>query len=209
MVNQNIALQEGKLLPLMEEFYSIQGEGYNTGKAAYFIRLGGCDVGCRWCDVKESWNPSKHPPTPTKAIVANIIACKAKAVVITGGEPMMYNLNPLCEELKSASVSIFIESSGAYPLSGNWDWLCISPKRQQAPLPNTLMHANEIKVVIQEEDDLLWAEENATKAPSNCLLYLQPEWSKANKIMPLLTNYVMQHPKWRISIQTHKYMGIP
>ncbi len=193
----------------MEEFYSIQGEGYNTGKAAYFIRLGGCDVGCKWCDVKESWNKELHPPTKAEAIIENILACKVKSVVITGGEPMSYNLDYLCQTLKQEDITIFVESSGAYPLSGAWDWLCISPKQQQPPLPEALAAADELKVVIHKEEDLLWAEANAAKVPENTLLYLQPEWSRVKKLMPILTNYVMQHPQWRISIQTHKYMGIP
>lgn len=193
----------------MEEFYSIQGEGYNSGKAAYFIRLGGCDVGCRWCDVKESWNKKLHPPTDTHSIVNNILACRAHSVVITGGEPMMYNLSYLCQALKAKGITIFIESSGAHPLSGQWDWLCISPKKQQGPLPEAYQHANELKVVIQKPEDLLWAQENAKKVSSDCLLYVQPEWSQVDTMMPVLTNFVMQNPQWQISIQSHKYMGIP
>ncbi len=202
-------LQKGLLLPLMEEFYSIQGEGFNTGKAAYFTRIGGCDVGCRWCDVKESWNADKWPPTPTDNIIKNIIDNPSKAVVVTGGEPMMYNLDYFCQRLKENNISTFLETSGAHPHSGNWDWICLSPKKNQAPLTDMLLRANELKVIIEKEEDFIWAEENAKKVKPNCMLYLQPEWSQADKMMSRITDYILNHPEWRISIQSHKYMRIP
>jgi organic radical activating enzyme len=202
-------LKQGKLLPLMEEFYTIQGEGYNSGKAAYFIRVGGCDVGCHWCDVKESWNAELHPLTETGAIVENAKKFPAKAVVVTGGEPLMYNLDHLTGELKRSGIQTFIETSGAYPLSGEWDWICLSPKKTMPPLDEVLKTANELKVIVHNNDDLKWAEQNAGRVSKNCKLFLQPEWSKRGEIMPLITEYVMQHPQWNVSLQTHKYMGIP
>jgi len=199
----------GLALPLMEEFYSIQGEGFHTGKPAYFCRIGGCDVGCKWCDVKESWNAGKWPLTPTDNIIRNILANPSKSVVITGGEPLQYNLDYLCEKLKKEKISLFLETSGSYPLSGDWDWICLSPKKQQPPLKNILLKADELKVIVEDESDLEWAEEYASKVRPDCRLYLQPEWSKKNKIIPLLISYVLQHPEWSISLQTHKYLGIP
>ena len=202
-------LQTGKLLPLMEEFYSIQGEGANTGKAAYFIRIGGCDVGCNWCDVKESWNPQIHPLTPADAIIKNINQCKARAVVVTGGEPLTYNLDYLCNELKEKEIATFLETSGTYPLSGLWDWICLSPKKNRPPLKEIYTKADELKVIIYDESDFSWAEECAAKVKDDCLLFIQPEWSKRNSVMPLVIDYVMKYPRWIISLQSHKYMGIP
>ena len=202
-------LQTGKLLPLMEEFYSIQGEGANTGKAAYFIRIGGCDVGCNWCDVKESWNPQIHPLTPADAIIKNINQCKARAVVVTGGEPLTYNLDYLCNELKEKEIATFLETSGIYPLSGLWDWICLSPKKNRPPLKEIYTKADELKVIIYDKSDFSWAEECAAKVKDDCLLFIQPEWSKRNNVMPLVIDYVMKHPRWIISLQSHKYMGIP
>ena len=193
----------------MEEFYSIQGEGANTGKAAYFIRIGGCDVGCNWCDVKESWNPKIHPLTPADEIIKNINQCKACAVVVTGGEPLTYNLDYLCNELKSRKISTFLETSGTYSLTGFWDWICLSPKKNRPPLDGIYTKADELKVIIYDESDFSWAEECAAKVKNDCLLFLQPEWSKRNNIMPLVIDYVMKHPRWIISLQSHKYMGIP
>lgn len=193
----------------MEEFYSIQGEGANTGKAAYFIRIGGCDVGCNWCDVKESWNPKIHPLTPADEIIKNINQCKARAVVVTGGEPLTYNLDYLCNELKSRKISTFLETSGTYSLTGFWDWICLSPKKNRPPLDGIYTKADELKVIIYDESDFSWAEECAAKVKNDCLLFLQPEWSKRNNIMPLVIDYVMKHPRWIISLQSHKYMGIP
>jgi 7-carboxy-7-deazaguanine synthase len=202
-------LLEGKCLPLMEEFYTIQGEGYNTGQAAYFVRIGGCDVGCHWCDVKESWNAKLFPPTQTDGIVANVSNFPAKSVVVTGGEPLMYNLNYFCSELKKEGIQRFIETSGAYKLSGEWEWICLSPKKNSPPLKPIYNMANELKVIIANKGDLNWAEKNANLVNENCQLYLQPEWSKVELMMPLITEYVMANPKWKISLQSHKYMNIP
>lgn len=203
------AIANGTLLPLMEEFYTIQGEGYHTGKAAYFIRLGGCDVGCHWCDVKESWDAALHPLTTADDIVKNAEQYPSKAVVITGGEPLMYNLDYLTSELQKRGVKTFIETSGAYPLSGSWDWICLSPKKFKAPRPEILEVAGELKVIVFNKSDFLWAEEHAKHVSANCKLYLQPEWSKASQITPLIIDYVKQNPQWEISLQTHKYLNIP
>jgi len=208
-IEEDRLLEEGKMLALMEEFYTIQGEGYNTGQAAYFIRVGGCDVGCSWCDVKESWNRKLHPPTLSDNIVKNAALYPAKAVVVTGGEPLMNNMDYLCQELKKHGISRFLESSGAHPFSGDWDWICVSPKKNSPPVESVYKKAHELKVVIQTPEDFLWAEKNAQLVNKNCLLYLQPEWSQAKKMMPAITEYIMANPKWRISIQSHKYMNIP
>lgn len=199
----------GRLLPLMEEFYTLQGEGYNMGCAAYFIRIGGCDVGCRWCDSKLSWNADLYPPIPADTIVNNALKYPAKTVVVTGGEPLLYPLDYLTDELHRCGVKTMIETSGSHSLTGTWDWICLSPKRNMPPLDEVLMKANELKVIIENEDDLTWAEDNARVVSQNCRLFLQPEWSVSQNIMPWLTEYVMQNPKWRISLQAHKYMCIP
>jgi len=193
----------------MEEFYTIQGEGFHSGKPAWFIRVGGCDVGCHWCDVKESWDASLHPLTSTDAIVANALNNPSKAVVVTGGEPLTYNLDYLCSELKKKGTTIYLETSGAYPLSGDFDWICLSPKKTASPLPQVFEKAHELKVIIHNNNDFEWAEKNAAQVNTKCILFLQPEWSKAKEMMPLIIDYVMQHPKWNISLQTHKYMNIP
>lgn len=197
------------MLPLMEEFYTIQGEGFNTGKAAYFIRLGGCDVGCPWCDVKESWDADLHPMTAADTIVENAKKYPAKAVVITGGEPLIYNLDYLTSELKKEGIKTFIETSGAYPISGFWDWICLSPKKFKPPTPSVLAAADELKVIVFNQSDFKWAEEHAALVSSSCKLYLQPEWSKAAIVTPMIVDYVMQNPKWEVSLQTHKYLNIP
>lgn len=202
-------LMQGTLLPLMEEFYTLQGEGIQSGKPAYFIRIGGCDVGCYWCDVKESWNPELHPLTSADRIVNNTVACPAKAVVVTGGEPLMYNLDYLCKELKKKNIYTYLETSGAYPLTGIWDWICLSPKKKKEPIESFYSRVNELKVIIFEEDDFLWAEINAGKVPQECHLLLQPEWSRRKEMMPRVIDYIKAHPQWRISLQSHKYMGIP
>jgi 7-carboxy-7-deazaguanine synthase len=202
-------LKEGKLLPIMEEFYTIQGEGFNTGKAAYFIRIGGCDVGCHWCDVKESWDASIHPLTPIEKIIENVISFKAKSVVVTGGEPLIYNLNELTKRLKEHNIETFIETSGAYSLSGNWDWICLSPKKTMLPMADIYQKAHELKIIIFNQHDFSWAEEQANLVNENCLLFLQPEWSKHQQLLPQIIDYVKEHPKWMISLQTHKYMNIP
>ncbi len=203
-----ILIAQGKLLPLMEEFYTIQGEGFHTGKAAYFIRVGGCDVGCHWCDVKESWDANLHPPTLSTAIVENVKKY-AKTVVVTGGEPLMWNMDFLTDELKKASIKTHIETSGAYPLSGSWDWICLSPKKTKLPLSPIFKVANELKIIIQNKHDFKFAEDQALKVTENCELFLQPEWSKRDLMTPLIVDYVMQNPQWKISLQTHKYLNIP
>ena len=201
--------EDGTLLPLMEEFYTIQGEGYHTGKAAYFIRLGGCDVGCHWCDVKESWDAELHPLTYATQIVDNASLYPSKAVVVTGGEPLIYNLDYLTTQLQSRGIQTFIETSGAYPLSGSWDWICLSPKKFKAPMQQVADAANELKVIIFNKSDFAFAEEHAQSVKTGCKLYLQPEWSKSKEMTPLIVEYVMKNPKWEISLQTHKYLNIP
>ncbi|OAB79548.1 7-carboxy-7-deazaguanine synthase QueE [Cochleicola gelatinilyticus] len=198
----------GEMLPLMEEFYTIQGEGFHKGTAAYFIRIGGCDVGCHWCDVKESWNADLHPPTKKDAIVANASAY-SKTVVITGGEPLTWDMGPLTSALKEKGMQIHIETSGAYALTGTWDWICLSPKKIKLPQPEIYEVAHELKVIIFNKDDFRFAEEQAAKVNDNCILYLQPEWSNRDKMSPLIVDYVMQNPKWKVSLQTHKYLNIP
>ena len=193
----------------MEEFYSIQGEGYHTGNAAYFARIGGCDVGCRWCDVKESWDASKYPPVSTDLIISKAASFPAKAVVVTGGEPLLYNLDYLCQGLKSLGIKTFLETSGSSPLSGNWDWICLSPKRNAAPFNEILNIASELKIIIEKSDDFSWAEENAVNVNKNCMLYLQPEWSVSRRMIPEIVDYIQRNPRWKISLQSHKYMRIP
>ncbi len=208
-MNNNVLLSEGKILPIMEEFYSLQGEGNNTGKAAYFIRIGGCDVGCDWCDVKESWDASIHPLTVVDEVVARANLYKGKAVVVTGGEPALYNLNYLTNELKKKGIETFIETSGSVEITGVWDWICVSPKMNLSPTKKSLLIANELKIIISNSADFDWAEINSKLVNPNCILYLQPEWSKIDKIMPQIIDYILENPKWRISIQSHKYMHIP
>jgi len=205
----NSVPEDGTLLPLMEEFYTIQGEGYNTGKAAYFIRLGGCDVGCHWCDVKESWDASIHPLTAADQIVEHASQYPAKTVVVTGGEPLIYNMDYLTNQLKANGIQTFIETSGAYPLSGEWDWICLSPKKFKAPRPDITSFANELKVIVFNKSDFKWAEDYAKTVSSSCKLYLQPEWSKAKEITPMIIDYVKENPQWEVSLQTHKFMNIP
>ncbi|PKV75748.1 7-carboxy-7-deazaguanine synthase QueE [Pontibacter ramchanderi] len=201
--------KDGSELPLMEAFYTIQGEGGNTGTAAYFIRLGGCDVGCHWCDVKESWDAEQHPLTPIPDIVATAKTFPGKTVVVTGGEPLLYNLGPLTAGLQEEGIRTMIETSGAYPLIGHWDWVCLSPKKFKAPDASVYPFADELKVIIFNKSDFAWAEEHAARVGANCKLYLQPEWSKATQLMPLIVEYVKNNPQWRVSLQTHKYMDIP
>ena len=193
----------------MEEFYSIQGEGYNTGKAAYFIRIGGCDVGCHWCDVKESWNAKLHPPMEVEGIIKRASSYPAKSVVLTGGEPALYNLEILCNGLKEHGMAIFLETSGAYPLKGTFDWFCLSPKKQQPPTEEAYTKADELKVIISEDDDFAWAIDQEDKVNDDCKLYLQPEWSRIEDMMPKIVDFIMENPQWQISLQSHKYMHIP
>lgn len=198
----------GVMLPLMEEFYTIQGEGFHKGTAAYFIRVGGCDVGCHWCDVKESWNADLHPPTAIETIVENADKY-SKTIVITGGEPLTWDMGPLTEMLKQRGMQIHIETSGAYKLTGTWDWICLSPKKLKLPTEEVYEKANELKVIVFNKDDFRFAEEQAAKVNKDCILYLQPEWSKREKMSPLIVDYVMQNPQWKVSLQTHKYLNIP
>lgn len=195
-------------LPLMEQFYTIQGEGYYTGTAAYFIRLGGCDVGCHWCDVKESWDEKLHPLTPVSEIVGRAKE-NGNLVVITGGEPLMWNLSGLTKALKAAGIQTNMETSGAYELSGNWDWICLSPKKNKLPTQSVYDAAHELKCIIYNKHDFIFAEEQAARVNKNAKLYLQTEWSKREEMMPLIVAYVKNNPKWKISLQTHKYLDIP
>ena len=209
-INPDLELLEGgRKLPLVEDFYTIQGEGFHAGKPAYFIRLGGCDVGCRWCDAKYTWNPRIFPPTDVDVVVDRAKQCAAQAIVITGGEPLLYPLGVLTSSLRDAGLEIFLETSGTHPFSGEFDWVCLSPKRQMPPLAEAYGRAHELKVIIQSEDDFAWAEENARKVGRYCRLYLQPEWSVFENIMPAIVEYAKQNPKWSISTQTHKFMKIP
>jgi organic radical activating enzyme len=208
-MTQEELLKMGLLLPLMEDFYTLQGEGYHTGRAAYFLRIGGCDVGCSWCDVKESWNASLWPLTETDEIVKRVLGCPAKSVVITGGEPLMYNLDYLSAELNKNGFKTFLETSGSHSMSGHWDWVCLSPKKFSPPLPEIYASADEFKVIIQSEGDFEWAEKNAGRLRKKCLLILQPEWSVRETMMEIIVEYVKSHPEWRISLQSHKYMRIP
>lgn len=203
-----LAVDKGEMLPLMEEFYTIQGEGYHTGTAAYFIRIGGCDVGCHWCDVKESWNAELHPPTNTDTIVENA-AKYADTVVVTGGEPLTWDMSLLTQKLKAKNLKVHIETSGAYPVSGTWDWFCLSPKKNKLPVADAYAIASELKVIIYNKHDFIFAEEQAAKVNPNTILFLQPEWSKKEEMTPLIVDYVMNNPKWRVSLQTHKYLNIP
>jgi organic radical activating enzyme len=206
---QQVLFDQGKLLPLMEDFYTIQGEGFNTGKPAYFIRLGGCDMGCWWCDVKESWDAAFHPLILTDEIITRASGVPAKAVVVTGGEPVLYNLDYLCNELKKRGISTFLETAGVRKLTGQWDWICLSPKKGSIPILEYFKVAGELKVIIHNESDLRWAELNAEKVHRDCQLFLQPEWSNHNQILPVIVDYIKEHPRWKISLQAHKFMNIP
>ncbi|MEK6480166.1 7-carboxy-7-deazaguanine synthase QueE [Catalinimonas sp. 4WD22] len=205
-VSKNIKVD---ILPVMEAFYTVQGEGFHQGKSAYFIRLGGCDVGCVWCDVKESWDAAAHPQISVENIVKEATQYPGRLAVITGGEPLMHNLGPLCDALHQAGFTINIETSGAHPLSGDLDWICLSPKKFKAPLPEIYQKADELKIIIYNKSDFQWAEQFAEKMRPDCQLYLQPEWSKSDKVLPQIINYVKAHPQWRISLQVHKFMNIP
>lgn len=210
MLSKEIQLKinTGSILPLMEEFYSIQGEGFHTGTAAYFVRIGGCDVGCHWCDVKESWNAELHPLTSIDLIVSNAKKY-ANTVVVTGGEPLTWNMSLLTQKLKEQNLKVHIETSGAYELSGKWDWICLSPKKIKLPTQTVYEKANELKVIIHNKHDFVFAEEQALNVNKDAILFLQPEWSKKDEITPQIVDYVMINPKWRISLQTHKYLNIP
>lgn len=201
-------VNQGVYLPLMEAFYTLQGEGYHKGSAAYFIRIGGCDVGCHWCDVKESWDAQKHPPTEIESIVQEAKKW-SNTVVVTGGEPLMWPMYPLTTELKSKGIITHIETSGAYNLSGAWDWFCLSPKKTRLPTPEAYKAADELKMIIHNQNDFKFAEEQAALVGEDCILFLQPEWSKREQMMPEMVDYVLKNPRWKVSLQTHKYLNIP
>ena len=201
-------VNQGAYLPLMEAFYTLQGEGYHKGSAAYFIRIGGCDVGCHWCDVKESWDAEKHPPTRIESIVQEAKKW-SNTVVVTGGEPLMWPMYPLTTELKSKGIITHIETSGAYNLSGAWDWFCLSPKKTKLPTPEAYKAADELKMIIHNQNDFKFAEEQAALVGEDCILFLQPEWSKREQMMPEMVDYVLKNPRWKVSLQTHKYLNIP
>jgi 7-carboxy-7-deazaguanine synthase len=196
-------------LPVMEAFYTLQGEGQHSGKAAYFIRLGGCEVGCHWCDVKESWEADIHPKANISTIVDGALQFPGRLAVITGGEPLMYNLDALTGALQQAGFQTNIETSGVYPFTGHWDWVCFSPKKFKTPHPDIYGNANELKAIIYNKSDFEFAEEHARLVNSNCTLLLQPEWSKHQQMLPLIIDYIKDNPKWKMSLQTHKYMNIP
>ena len=205
----DLELENGIILPLMEEFYSIQGEGYYTGNSAYFLRIGGCDVGCHWCDVKESWDERLHPPTKVSDMILNILKSPTETVVITGGEPLMWNMNFLTKSLKENGLRTHLETSGSHELSGEWDWICLSPKKFQKPLNTINPIADELKIIVQNKSDFKWAEDQMVGVSKKCKLYLQPEWSNKKEMIPIIIDYVMKNPKWQISLQTHKYLQIP
>lgn len=197
------------VLPVMESFYTIQGEGFHQGKAAFFIRLGGCDVGCVWCDVKESWDADKHPLVDVEQIVSIAAAHPGRLAVVTGGEPLIHNCSLLTDALHRAGFSTNIETSGSSPMSGQWDWICLSPKKFKPPLPEVLPLANELKIVIYNKSDFEWAEKYASQVTSDCKLYLQPEWSKSEIVTPMIIDYILKNPKWEFSLQIHKYIHVP
>ena len=206
---KNNNLEKGFSLPLMEAFHSIQGEGFFSGKSSYFLRIGGCDVGCHWCDVKESWDPNLHPLTEVDKILDDIKKYSIKIVVITGGEPLMWNLDYLCKKLRDLNLKIHLETSGAYNLSGEFDWICLSPKKNLKPLNEVQLIADELKVIISNKNDFKWAIDQSNKVNGDCKLYLQPEWSKKELVLPKIIDFVSKNQNWRISLQTHKYMNLP
>jgi len=195
--------------PVMEHFYTLQGEGFHAGTSAYFIRLGGCDVGCHWCDVKESWNADEHASITPEMLADSARSSGAKIIVVTGGEPLMYSMDEWIKPLRALGVPIHIETSGAHPLSGTWDWICFSPKKFKEPQPEFYEVAHELKVVIFHPSDLQWAQEHASRMNPDAALFLQPEWSRRDAVTPLIIDYIKAHPEWRISLQSHKYLNIP
>lgn len=206
---ENILFNINTHIPVMEQFYTIQGEGFHAGKAAYFIRLAGCDVGCVWCDVKESWTVNQQQIVSIESIVNHSLQHPARLVVITGGEPLMYNCEALTTALQKAGFQTNIETSGAYALSGSWNWICLSPKKFMKPKEDICQLAHELKIIVYNKSDFTWAEEYAAKVATSCILLLQPEWSVAEKMMPLIVDYVKAHPKWKVSLQTHKFLNVP
>jgi 7-carboxy-7-deazaguanine synthase len=209
VVSAGMQNDNGSSLPVMEHFYTLQGEGFHTGKAAYFIRLAGCDVGCVWCDVKESWDASKHPLLSLDFLIEELKKTAAEIVVITGGEPLLHDLTALTNTLKQNNFKTHIETSGSSPLSGTWDWITLSPKKFKTPLLQNLPHASELKIVVFNKSDFAWAEKWAAFVSPSCKLYLQPEWSKADVVTPLIVDYIKAHPQWQLSLQTHKYINVP
>ena len=209
LAKHNLTGRQDALLPVMEHFYTLQGEGFHQGKAAYFIRLGGCDVGCVWCDVKESWDAGKHPVLDIRSLTSEVKKTLAEIVVITGGEPLMQKLDLLTSELQQAGLKTHLETSGAHRLTGKWDWICVSPKKFKTPLPEILPKANELKIIIFNRSDFDWAEKYAAQVSHSCKLYLQPEWAKAHRVMPLIIEYIKANPKWELSLQIHKYIDVP
>ena len=207
--NNNIELKNGRVLPVMESFLTIQGEGYFSGKTSYFLRIGGCDVGCHWCDVKESWDPNLHPLVKVDTIIKSILETNVKTVVITGGEPLMWNMEYLTGQLVKNNIQIHLETSGAYPLSGSFNWICLSPKKTMKPLSSIYSLTNELKIIISNKNDFKWAMKFKKNVNSKCKLYLQPEWSKKDSILPIIIDFVTKNPQWTISLQAHKYMKIP
>ena len=207
--SETLPWRAGRHLPVMEAFYTLQGEGFHQGKAAYFIRLAGCDVGCVWCDVKESWDEAKYPLQSIEEIVKKAKENPARLAVITGGEPTLHNLEVLTAELKNEGFSTNIETSGSSPLTGNWDWICLSPKKFKPPLPEILKKANELKIIVFNQSDFEWAEKYAGQVSSSCKLYLQPEWEKAEKVTPSIIDYIKENPQWQLSLQIHKYINVP
>ena len=195
-------------IPVVEEFYSLQGEGFHTGKAAWFVRVGGCEVGCSFCDEKRAWNVQNYPKLDVDTIVENAKQCPAKSIVVTGGEPLLYDMTELCNKMHENNFQCFLETSGSEQLTGDWDWICLSPKYGAAPLPEIFNKANELKVIVGSEEDFLWAEENAAKVSPKTLLFLQPDWNKCNVMIGKIVDYILKNPKWRMSLQTHKYMQI-
>lgn len=197
------------VLPVMEDFYTIQGEGHYQGQAAYFVRLGGCDVGCVWCDVKDSWNADAHPVISISEITDRVKASGTPVAVITGGEPLMYDMTQLTALLQHVGIRTHLETSGVYKLTGSWDWICFSPKKFKAPHPSIFSAADELKVIVYNQSDFEWAEKHAELVGDSCELFLQPEWSREKEMVPLIIEYVKIHPRWKISLQIHKYMNIP
>jgi len=207
--DNNIELKNGTVLPVMESFLTIQGEGYFSGKTSYFLRIGGCDVGCHWCDVKESWDPNLHPLVKVDTIIKSILETNVKTVVITGGEPLMWNMEYLTKQLVKNNIQVHLETSGAYPLSGSFNWICLSPKKTMKPLSSIYSLTNELKIIISNKNDFKWAMKFKKNVNSKCKLYLQPEWSKKDSILPIIIDFVTKNPQWTISLQAHKYMNIP
>lgn len=205
----NDIFENGKKLPLIDEFYTVQGEGFQSGKAAYFIRIGGCDIGCQWCDTKISWNVDIHKLESTDRIIENAYNSEAKSIVVTGGEPLSYDLNYLSKKAKEKGLKTFIETSGAYPATGEWDWICVSPKKQKPPLKELYDMADELKVIIFKDKDFEWAEEASKNVNEECKLFLQPEWSNRREMTPKIVEYIKKDPKWNLSVQMHKYLEIP